>query len=139
MAGAPGYTGIADAERAWQAPLSAPVALMWSLRDALQAERDRWFLWLPACLGTGIGIYFSLRVEPPLWLGLMLALLAVAVVAVARLVAFYETFRDQIGGWYRDAGWVRRWGIHVLGIVFTTVVSTVATTPFTVLRFNQAT
>ena len=58
--------------------------------------------------------------------------------AVAGLVAFYETFRARIGGWYSGAGWVRRWGLHLLGIVFTTVVSTIATTPFTVLRFNHA-
>jgi competence protein ComEC len=62
--------------------------------------------------------------------------------AVAGLVAFYETFRERIGGWYRDAGRVRRWGIHLLGIVFTTVVSTIATTPFTVFqvpRFDKST
>ena len=57
--------------------------------------------------------------------------------AVAGLVAFYETFRARIGGWYRDAGIVRRWGLHLLAIVFTTVVSTVATTPFTVFHFNR--
>jgi competence protein ComEC len=57
--------------------------------------------------------------------------------AVAGLVAFYETFREPIGEWYRDAGWVRRWGLHLTGIVFTTVVSTVATTPFTVFHFNR--
>ena len=56
--------------------------------------------------------------------------------AVAGLVAFYETFRERIGGWYRDAGRVRCWGIHLLGIVFTTVVSTIATTPFTVFQVS---
>ena len=57
--------------------------------------------------------------------------------AVAGLVAFYETFRERIGGWYRDAGIVRRWGLHLLAIVFTTVVTTIATTPFTVFHFNR--
>ena len=57
--------------------------------------------------------------------------------AVAGLVAFYETFRERIGSWYRDAGFLQRWGLHLLGIVFTTVVSTVATTPFTVFHFNR--
>ncbi len=36
----------------------------------LTAERDRWALWLPVAFATGIGIYFSLAVEPPLWMGL---------------------------------------------------------------------
>lgn len=57
--------------------------------------------------------------------------------AVAGLVAFYETFREPIGGWYRDAGLARRWGLHLLAIVFTTVVTTIATTPFTVFHFNR--
>ncbi|MGH7125251.1 MAG: ComEC/Rec2 family competence protein, partial [Stellaceae bacterium] len=57
--------------------------------------------------------------------------------AVAGLVAFYETFRERIGAWYRDAGIARRWGLHLLAIVFTTVVTTVATTPFTVFHFNR--
>ena len=33
------------------------------------AERERWALWLPVALGFGIGIYFALPLEPPLWLG----------------------------------------------------------------------
>ena len=38
------------------------------LRGALEAERDRWFLWLPLLFGVGIGLYFTLLFEPPLWL-----------------------------------------------------------------------
>jgi competence protein ComEC len=33
---------------------------------ALVAERDRWALWLPVALGTGVGIYFALPFEPSL-------------------------------------------------------------------------
>jgi competence protein ComEC len=77
-------TDIAGTERLWQAPLPMLVALARGLRNALVAERDRWFLWLPAFLGAGIGIYFSLTIEPPLWLGLALGSLAIAGVAVAR-------------------------------------------------------
>ena len=45
----------------------------------LLAERDRWFLWLPALLGGGVAIYFLLPVEPkllPLRLGMAAATLA---------------------------------------------------------------
>ncbi|HMK68617.1 MAG TPA: ComEC/Rec2 family competence protein, partial [Stellaceae bacterium] len=49
-------------------PMMRPLA---ALRRALEAERDRWFLWLPVFLGIGIGVYFSLTVEPPLWIGLV--------------------------------------------------------------------
>ncbi len=34
-----------------------------------EAERERWWLWLPVCLGAGIGGYFALPFEPPVWLG----------------------------------------------------------------------
>ncbi|MFN3401397.1 MAG: DUF4131 domain-containing protein, partial [Ferrovibrio sp.] len=45
----------------------------------LLAERDRWFLWLPALLGGGVAVYFLLPVEPrllPLRLGMAAAVLA---------------------------------------------------------------
>lgn len=45
----------------------------------LLAERDRWFLWLPALLGGGVAMYFLLPVEPkllPLRLGMAAAGLA---------------------------------------------------------------
>ncbi|MBF0248410.1 MAG: ComEC/Rec2 family competence protein, partial [Alphaproteobacteria bacterium] len=35
----------------------------------LEAQRERWPLWLPVMLGVGIGVYFALRFEPPLWSG----------------------------------------------------------------------
>jgi competence protein ComEC len=35
------------------------------LRDAFLAERERWALWIPALLGSGIGLYFMLTAEPP--------------------------------------------------------------------------
>lgn len=50
-------------------------AFNWTYREsalllaAVQAQRERWPLWLPVLLGAGIGGYFSLPVEPPLWLG----------------------------------------------------------------------
>src|SRR5262249_44118331 len=57
--------------------------------------------------------------------------------AVAGLLAFYETFRERIGGWYVHSGHGRRLALHVLGIVFTTIVTTVATAPFTGFHFNR--
>ncbi len=35
----------------------------------LLAERERWLLWLPVALALGIGLYFALPAEPPVWLG----------------------------------------------------------------------
>jgi competence protein ComEC len=57
--------------------------LFGALADRFVAEGDRRLLWLPVFFGAGIGAYFTLTVEPPLWpsiaaaiagLGLVLAL-----------------------------------------------------------------
>jgi competence protein ComEC len=44
---------------------------MHEVRAALERERERWVLWLPVFLGLGIGLYFALPEEPPIWLGLL--------------------------------------------------------------------
>jgi competence protein ComEC len=57
--------------------------------------------------------------------------------AVSCIIAFYETMRPQLSAWYRDAGALRRFGLYVLGLAFTTMVTTLATAPFTVYHFNR--
>ncbi|HEY3916365.1 MAG TPA: ComEC/Rec2 family competence protein [Stellaceae bacterium] len=57
--------------------------------------------------------------------------------AVSCIIAFYETMRPRLTAWHRDAGPVRRFGLFVLGLAFTTMVTTVATAPFTVYHFNR--
>jgi len=57
--------------------------------------------------------------------------------AVAALVAFYEAGRGRIAAWHRDAGALKRLGLYAVGIAFTTIVTTVATAPFTVYHFNR--
>ncbi|HEX3209065.1 MAG TPA: hypothetical protein VHQ91_06780 [Geminicoccaceae bacterium] len=47
------------------------------LATRLLEENTRWILWLPLGLGLGIGVYFALPIEPPVWLG-PIALLAPA-------------------------------------------------------------
>src|SRR5437764_6650761 len=45
-----------------------------ALADRLAAEGERRRLWLPVFFGAGIGVYFLLKVEPPLWPGLVAAI-----------------------------------------------------------------
>jgi competence protein ComEC len=57
--------------RAWR---SGRLSLAWAgfsvwLSEHLMAERERWLLWLPVAMGTGVALYFALPREPPLWLG----------------------------------------------------------------------
>src|SRR5262245_45192285 len=44
----------------------------------LEAERDRWFLWLPVLFGSGIAFYFALPSEPGLMLGMLPTVAALA-------------------------------------------------------------
>ncbi len=72
----------------------------------LEAEQERWFLWMPVLLGLGIGLYFSLPAEPhvltalaplaivlallpaaPRRMGVMLALTALAAASVGFALA----------------------------------------------------
>jgi len=48
-------------------------AVIGSMVGAMVGERERWPLWLPVFLGVGIGVYFSLSFEPPLWAGWLAA------------------------------------------------------------------
>ena len=57
--------------------------------------------------------------------------------AVAGLIAFYEAMRGKLSQWHSHAGVLRRIGLYVLGIAFTTVITTLATAPFTIYHFNR--
>lgn len=50
----------------------------------LEAERERWVLWLPMLFATGIGIYFALPQEPSMWLTLAVIELTLLAVWLAR-------------------------------------------------------
>ncbi len=50
--------------------------LLYAFGIRLLAERERWPLWLPVFLGTGVGLYFALPSEPPSWLGPVAMVLA---------------------------------------------------------------
>ena len=66
---------------------SAPEALMsaaaWVARQAV-AERERWNLWCPVLIGVGIGVYFALSEEPPIWTGAIATAAALGTFSVLR-------------------------------------------------------
>jgi competence protein ComEC len=59
--------------------------------------------------------------------------------SVGCLIVFYEAMRPRLSAWHRDAGALRRAGLYVLGLAFTTIVTTVATAPFTIYQLYQNT
>ncbi len=54
-----------------------------TIAGVLHANRHRCILWLPVLIGTGIGLYFALPVEPPAYLAVILAALASGGLAAA--------------------------------------------------------
>ncbi|MGH6913695.1 MAG: hypothetical protein ACREH3_08320, partial [Geminicoccales bacterium] len=56
----------------WRWP-AWPTIGPWLVARLLE-ERERWVLWLPVGIGTGVALYFALPVEPPPWLGAALLL-----------------------------------------------------------------
>ena len=49
------------------------------LAHRLEAEHDRWFLWLPVLFGAGIAFYFALPSEPLLLVAVLPAVAALAI------------------------------------------------------------
>ena len=61
------------------------------LADRLVAEGERRLLWIPVFFGAGIGVYFILKVEPPLWPGMASAIVGVgSVIALRRYRVWCE-------------------------------------------------
>jgi len=103
----------------WEArPFEAralPAVLLGWWRNNLIAERARWSLWLPVFMGAGIGVYFWLTFEPPLWFGPIALVLAVATCLAAlyrgQMLAPAATFAAialgfslaQFQAWWADA------------------------------------
>jgi len=70
---------------AWTARIVADVS------DRFAAEGERRLLWLPVFFGVGIGVYFALQVEPPLWPGVAAAIAGAGLsFAVRRHLAWCE-------------------------------------------------
>jgi competence protein ComEC len=55
-----------------------------ALATRFAAEGERRLLWLPVFFGAGIGVYFALTVEPPLWLGALATVVMGALAWVLR-------------------------------------------------------
>lgn len=49
--------------------------------EFLAAQRQNAFLWMPVFLGLGIGLYFALPSEPPVWAGISIFLLTAILIA----------------------------------------------------------
>jgi len=78
---------------------------MGALFHQWERQRDRLLLWVPVLFGAGIGLYFTLTFEPPLWLFIVTPL----GVAVA--------FWIRRAGYHRPAAWVLAAAIIAAGFM----------------------
>jgi competence protein ComEC len=114
---------MADAAIAGVRPGLVPAwgaRLVEALADRLAAEGERRLLWLPVFFGAGVGVYFALKVEPPLWAGLLAVIaagglvfaarrhppLCKAALALASFAAGFALIRET--AWERDAPMLQR-------------------------------
>lgn len=56
--------------------------------------------------------------------------------AVTGLIAFYDWTRPLWSKWARQAGWIKRLGLYLLGVITTTLIATIATAPLTLFHFQ---
>ncbi len=54
------------------------------LKVSLAAEQERWALWSPVLIGAGIAVYFALPSEPPVWIGVFMAIAALLLAGLSR-------------------------------------------------------
>ena len=73
----------------WPIGKSVGMALLLRLLD----EQERWPLWMPVFLATGIGVYFALPVEPPAWLAPVLLAAALAMLVAGLFL------KHRASGW----------------------------------------
>ena len=71
--------------RAWPFPRRRWHSLFRWISECFAADRDRLVLWLPIAFGVGIGLYFSLPVEPASTIGLALLAAAVCLAGAATI------------------------------------------------------
>jgi competence protein ComEC len=97
-----------------------PARLFSGFIDRLAAEGERRLLWLPVSFGAGIGVYFLLKLEPPLWPGLVAAFAGAtlaflgrrnpvcceAALAFTALAAGFALMRET--AWEREAPMLQR-------------------------------
>ena len=76
----------------WSRGIGHRVPIWRALVASLEAEQDRWFLWVPVLFGLGIVIYFSLSSEPHL-----LAALAAVPAALALALVWRQGVPAVIG------------------------------------------
>src|SRR6478752_7369161 len=82
----PAAVALAWTGRRPSASRIAEAAALWLSRQwTIEVDGRRLFLWLPACMGAGILLYFAATVEPNLWAPLVAAaLFAGAAIATRR-------------------------------------------------------
>jgi competence protein ComEC len=95
--------------------VSRPRGLLRALWLQLAEEGERRFLWLPVFFGAGIGAYFSLKFEPPLWPAVAVALAGLALVVLLRrqggwceAALAFTTFAAGFG-LMRETAWQSEW------------------------------
>lgn len=110
-------------------PTVRSVLMTGMVMAAMIADRDPFSMRLVAFAGL-----VTTAMEPEGMLGPSFQMSFAAVVA---LIAAYEAAGPALVRWKRDMGWVGKAALYLGGIAFTSVIATLATTPYSLFHFQQ--
>ena len=83
------------------------------LAGILLAQRGSLLHWVPVCLAVGIGLYFSQRVEPGTAVYIGVGLVALAGIALARMLG-EAAAPLSLGCTPSDHRWLGKYGWHMM-------------------------
>jgi competence protein ComEC len=113
------------------APVPAVRAFIMTSMFLLAVILDRTAISLPPVAWAAVVV---LLVSPEELIGPSFQMSFAAVVA---LVAAYEATQTQRLRWRSEAGWGGRAALYVAGLVFTSLIATLATGPYSIYHFNR--
>ncbi len=113
------------------APVPAVRAFIMTSMFLLAVILDRTAISLPPVAWAAVVV---LLVSPEELIGPSFQMSFAAVVA---LVAAYEATQTQRLRWRAEAGWGGRTALYVAGLVFTSLIATLATGPYSIYHFNR--
>lgn len=96
---------------------------------AIMLDRSPFSLRLVACAAAVILLIFPESLLSPSF--------QMSFAAVTALVWSYERMRPLLYEWHQDAGFLGKAGLYLLGIALTTIISSLATAPFSLYHFQH--
>jgi competence protein ComEC len=131
----------------WSAAAALLGAFLYLLLSGATVPTQRAFLMLAVVLTAVVFDRSAISMRLVAWAAVLVLLIApesllsasfqMSFAAVTALVAAYEALSGRFSAWRTGAGPVRKFGLYVSGVLFTTMIAGFATAPFALYHFNK--